>query len=111
MAILPARMRFGRGRWIDAPAAPDVSLLTATPGGSPRTPVEGFALGYLAKHGATSRSELVTAVRSWIARCERGAGGGVGDLGFWGDGMWHEDAVRAVARMEDGLVRAASGGE
>ena len=105
MAIVHAWPRLGRRRGSEPVAALDEGdVLVAVPGRAPRDPVERFALGYLAKHGRTSRSALVAAVRGWIAQRERSTGGGVNDLGCWGDGLWHDEALRVVGRMEGGLI-------
>lgn len=63
-------------------------------------PAERYARLYLAEHRPAGRADALRALRAWIARRERSAGGGANDLFAWDDGLWQDQAERVLCRVE-----------
>jgi hypothetical protein len=106
MTVIPLRnpfARFGHAR----PAPEGGALVGAVLRRAPRDPLERFVAGYLMAHAPVARDELVAAIAAWMAQRERSAGGGANDLVAWGDGLWHGEARRALARLDGDLIESA----
>lgn len=74
----------------------------ASPAGLCDASAEAYARDLLARRGPVPKDDLTADVRSWLARRERGIGGGVADLGMWGDALWQGEAEAVVDRVLSG---------
>jgi hypothetical protein len=66
--------------------------------------MEWFIVEQLRAGGAAGRAGLIATLTGWIARHERGMGGGVLDLIVCPDALWREEAERALARVAGDLI-------
>ena len=94
------------GRWWarGARQTTDGAVCAADLPRAPRDAFERFVLDYLAAHAPVGRTQLLAAVTAWLGQRERSLAGGVGDLGVWGDGIWEDEALRRIARLDGDLI-------